>query len=244
MVSSGVSVVRSVRAKLLVLLALLSLPLLIVSLIQLKNYRETLSQQEARLAQTKLSATSAILDSWLRNNSSQQLNTTDTSVQRLQQDLRALLQPDFGTAIAIYDDRGQALGGALTQSPTLDKPNFTSILENRTWKDQVTRATIAQHLPESKWGVAIGLSSAQTFSPGGGQILMVTATWAFALVASTLIAVWAAGRYTNPVRTLAASVSTFGEGNLQGARRGGNGGRSWDSGPRLQRDGWAARIAF
>src|SRR2546423_12020791 len=54
-----------VRTKLLVLLALLSLPLLIVSLFQLNSYRRSLSEQSTTLARIETAAAEGALDSWL-----------------------------------------------------------------------------------------------------------------------------------------------------------------------------------
>ncbi|MEJ7617785.1 MAG: ATP-binding protein [Pyrinomonadaceae bacterium] len=217
LVSSGVFVVKSVRAKLLVVLALLSLPLLIVSLIQLKYYRESLSEQEVRVARAKLNATTAFLETWLRDNSPQLSDSPNEALQRLQEQLRDYFLLDQEAAVTIYDDQGAIVAdNGRHKAATLYQPNFSPDLEHLNWSDNVTRATVAQKLAVSGWSVAIGVPSARMISAtGGGQLLMVTATWAFALIASTLLAIWAVGRYTNPVRRLAASVSTFGEGNFQ-----------------------------
>ena len=58
---------RSVRAKLLVMLALLSLPLLIISLIQLNNYRHNLDDQAATIARIETSAAAGALTNWLED---------------------------------------------------------------------------------------------------------------------------------------------------------------------------------
>ena len=47
------SLLKSVRAKLLIVLAVLSLPLLVVSLIQLNNYRTDLNEQAAANGRSK-----------------------------------------------------------------------------------------------------------------------------------------------------------------------------------------------
>jgi PAS domain S-box-containing protein len=64
------------------------------------------------------------------------------------------------------------------------------------------------------WSVAVGIPLAEN-SSAGSSIFMLTATWALALMASILLAVWAVGRFTKPLRKLAATASTLGEGKLQ-----------------------------
>src|SRR5205085_3826638 len=54
-----------VRTKLLALLALLSLPLLIVSFLQLNSYRDSLVEQSTALARIETNAAEGALDSWL-----------------------------------------------------------------------------------------------------------------------------------------------------------------------------------
>src|ERR687885_1405858 len=54
-----------VRTKLLVLLALLSLPLLILSLLQLNSYRGSLIAQSTTIAHIETTAAEGALDSWL-----------------------------------------------------------------------------------------------------------------------------------------------------------------------------------
>ena len=63
------------------------------------------------------------------------------------------------------------------------------------------------------WSVAIGVPLAET-RLAESPIFALTITWAFALVASILLGIWAVGRFTKPLRVLAASASTLGEGRL------------------------------
>jgi PAS domain S-box-containing protein len=49
----------------------------------------------------------------------------------------------------------------------------------------------------------------------GRSVFMLTATWALVLLASILLGVWAVGRFTKPLRELASTASTLGEGQLQ-----------------------------
>src|SRR4051794_24396353 len=60
----------SVRAKLLIVLAVLSLPLLVVSLIQLNNYRIDLNEQASATASLKATSAAGSLFSWLENHPS------------------------------------------------------------------------------------------------------------------------------------------------------------------------------
>ncbi|MGH9902734.1 MAG: histidine kinase dimerization/phospho-acceptor domain-containing protein, partial [Pyrinomonadaceae bacterium] len=50
--------------------------------------------------------------------------------------------------------------------------------------------------------------------PAGRSIIVLTTTWALALLASILLGIWAVGRFTKPLRQLAESASTLGEGQL------------------------------
>src|SRR6059058_534173 len=65
--SRALPLLHSVRAKLLIVLAVLSLPLLVVSLIQLNNYRVDLNEQARATASLKATAAAGSLFSWLEN---------------------------------------------------------------------------------------------------------------------------------------------------------------------------------
>src|SRR3712207_5696053 len=54
-----------VRTKLLVMLAVLSLPLLIVSLLQLNRYRRNITEQATTIARVKSVAAEGALEAWL-----------------------------------------------------------------------------------------------------------------------------------------------------------------------------------
>ena len=58
---------RSVRAKLLLMLALLSLPLLVISLLQLNSYRQDLNERAAAIARIEAAAAGGTLTSWLED---------------------------------------------------------------------------------------------------------------------------------------------------------------------------------
>ena len=63
-----------VRTRLLLLLAVLSLPLLIVGLYQLYSYRKSLSEQSAAIARTEAEAAAGALESWIESNPAQAAN--------------------------------------------------------------------------------------------------------------------------------------------------------------------------
>ncbi|HEX9918195.1 MAG TPA: hypothetical protein VGA87_03455, partial [Pyrinomonadaceae bacterium] len=56
-----------VRTKLLVMLAVLSLPLLIISLFQLDSYQKSLIEQAGTIARIKAVAAEGALEAWLEN---------------------------------------------------------------------------------------------------------------------------------------------------------------------------------
>lgn len=61
-------VVFDVRTKLLVMLAVLSLPLLVISLIQLGSYQRSLNEQADTIARIETAAAAAVLEEWLEQN--------------------------------------------------------------------------------------------------------------------------------------------------------------------------------
>jgi PAS domain S-box-containing protein len=50
-------------------------------------------------------------------------------------------------------------------------------------------------------------------------VLLLAAAWVLTLVASCLLAVWAVGRFTRPIRSLVTSASALGEGHLRARAR-------------------------
>lgn len=215
----GISLMRSVRAKLLMMLILLSLPLLIISLIQLRSYSQSLSEQEKVVARTELAATAPVLSAWLKEHeteSGRQVSVQPNELGQLYERLRSQLSPTSETSLAVFNEQGTKVidsderpappAAAIHDSPL----NIAPIK----WDDGITRPTTYLNVAPYNWKLAVGVSPTNT-TYTNSSVLMVTMTWAFAVLASSLIAVWAVGRYTKPVRLLAASVSTFGEGNFQ-----------------------------
>src|SRR5205085_11911417 len=63
------------------------------------------------------------------------------------------------------------------------------------------------------WSVAVGVPLPK-HTPAWRSFLTLATTWLFALAASGFIAVWAVGRFTKPLRQLAAKASKLGSGQL------------------------------
>ncbi|MGB8508222.1 MAG: ATP-binding protein [Pyrinomonadaceae bacterium] len=205
-----------VRTKLLVLLALLSLPLLIISLLQLHSYQRNVNEQAATITRMETTAAAGVLESWVEDHPA----LTNSAAPVTPEDARELYalvarqtMADPDTALAIFDARGRVLSrlsGESSPAPT----GFPVNAEQRSWSDGTVRVTAAQRAEPSGWSVAVGVPLPE-HTPAGRAILLLTATWALTLFASSLIAVWTVRRFTNPLRRLAATASTFGGGNLQ-----------------------------
>jgi PAS domain S-box-containing protein len=208
---------KSVRAKLLLLLAVLSLPLLVVSLIQLRNYRRDLDEQAAATARIETNAAAGFLFSWLEDHPAYVKSSREVTAQESQA-LYSRLERDAGgyagTAIVIFDAEGQPLVNASIRAPVTPPVNALAQTGRVRWNDNVTRMTDVRRVEPFGWGVAVGVPVAE--DTGAGQSgFMLTATWAIALLASILLGVWAVGRFTKPLTKLAATASTLGGGQLQ-----------------------------
>jgi PAS domain S-box-containing protein len=208
---------RSVRAKLLLVLAVLSLPLLVVSLIQLNNYRTDLDEQAATTARIETTAAAGSLFSWLETHPSY-LARTDALLASESDALYARLYRDTGadsqTAIAIYNAEGRALKPAGAQAALPASLDSSAPVGRGRWSDNVKRMTAVKRIEQFGWTVVVGVPVAEN-TMAGRSIFMLTATWALALLASILLGVWAVGRFTKPLRELASTASTLGEGKLQ-----------------------------
>ncbi|HKC66232.1 MAG TPA: ATP-binding protein [Pyrinomonadaceae bacterium] len=215
--SRNLPLLHSVRAKFLIVLAVLSLPLLIVSLIQLNNYRRDLNEQAAQAARIETTAAAVTLLSWLDNHPSfakQASNLSSAEVDALYSQLRRSVASDSETLIAVFDAQGHLIGSPSATSAVPSSLNSSTLAERSAWTDQVTRMTGIRRVEPYGWSVAIGVPVVENTS-AGHSILWLTATWAFALLASILLGVWAASRLTKPLMKLAATASTLGEGKLQ-----------------------------
>ena len=206
---------RSVRAKLLLVLAVLSLPLLVVSLIQLNNYRRDLDEQASAIARIETTAAAGSLHSWLEDHQSyiaqaEIIPPAEAAAlyARLQRDTAS----DPQTAITVFDAQGRAL--KISSMPFPARLNLPAQAERVQWSDHIIRMTAGKRVEQFGWAVAVGVPVAEN-TVSGRSIFMLAATWALALLASILLGVWAVGRFTKPLLKLAATASTLGEGQLQ-----------------------------
>src|SRR5947209_13279344 len=204
-----------VRTKLLLMLGALSLPLLLVGLYQLHGYQQSLTDRSAAVARVEAEGEAAALESWVESHP------------QLAADPRSLSAPDAGelyarltrralrgtqAAVAVYDAEGRTvlpMQGAGVLAP--DK--LPEKVETVRWADGARRVTGVARAEPSGWSVAVGVP-APDGSPAGRSILLLAAAWGLTLAASCVLAVWAVGRFTKPLQSLAASASTLGEGNL------------------------------
>jgi PAS domain S-box-containing protein len=216
-----------VRTKLLVMLALLSLPLLIISLVQLHQYRQSLNEQSATLARIEASAAAGTLEAWVEKHpefaggaSSLPAGAAGEIYARL---ARREARGSSQTAFAVFDARGHAVvpfaewptvGTGTGEGGQASQPSARGAEpEPRRWSDGVRRVTTLVSAGPSGWSVAVGVPPPES-TPAGRGIIIVTATWAFTLLATFGLAFWAVGRFTKPLRRLAASATNLGEGHL------------------------------
>ena len=218
MPNGRVNFFRSIRAKLLLMLAALSLPLLVISLIQLNNYRSNLNEQAATIARIETAATSGALNTWLetRPQTASGANAlTPTEVQELYQRLLQHAVPGAGIVISVFDSQQRPLTFPNTPQPGFQPGNATSdAAAHLYWNDGTTRMTSIKRVEPFGWYVAVGVPVAAD-TQAGQSGLALTVTWALALLASILIGIWAVGRFTKPLRKLASSTSTLGAGDLK-----------------------------
>src|SRR4051794_15878658 len=108
--SKVLPLLHSVRAKLLIVLAVLSLPLLVVSLIQLNNYRIDLNEQTSATAGLKATAAAGSLFSWLENHQPSMKTGSEWAppdIESLYSRLRRDTASDAETPIVVFDAQGR-----------------------------------------------------------------------------------------------------------------------------------------
>lgn len=210
-------VLRSMRTKLLIMLAVLSMPLLIVSLYQLNNYRKSLDESASAISRIQAAAESSALASWLDSHPSI-VRSSDalTAVERRELALRLHLQSpaEAGTVVAVYDAEGRAIQNLFSPAPVPETINFSGNGVRTAWSDGVERMTSIRRVEPFDWAIAVGVPLAQNTS-AGRSIVVLAATWALVMLASILLGVWAAGRFTKPLRQLATLATTLGRGRLR-----------------------------
>src|SRR5215203_4796557 len=197
------------------MLAVLSLPLLIVGLYQLYSYRASLNDQSAAVARAEADAAAGALESWIethpaRAGDSQTLTASES--RELFTRLTRRARPGTQAAVAVYDAQGQAVAlsvGAPAPVPT----ELPARARPELWSDGVRRVTVVTRTQPTGWSVAAGVPAPEG-TPGGGSLLLLAVAWVITLAASSLLAVWAVGRFTRPITSLVTSASALGEGRL------------------------------
>jgi PAS domain S-box-containing protein len=204
-----------VRTKLLLMLGALSLPLLLVGLYQLHSYRQGMTEQSAAIARVEAEGEAIALESWVESHpqlasDAQTLSATDAG--ELYARLTRHSLRGTQAAVAVYDASGRTvlpMPGASALAPDV----IPEKVETVRWGDGAMRVTGVGRAEPSGWSVAVGVPAPEG-SPAGRSILLLALAWGLTLAASCVLAVWAVGRFTKPLQSLAASASTLGEGNL------------------------------
>lgn len=212
-----IPLLESVRIRLLVMLAVLSLPLLIISLIQLNNYRQNLNERDATIARIETTAARGILASWLEGHqgaTGAQAALSPIESDDLYRRFQQRLSPDAGTVIYVFDASGRIVPNPASPGTGINLLDVPQTSGRWKWPDGVERMTATRRVEPFGWTVAVGVPLAEN-SLAGRTIIWLTATWAVALLASIILGIWAVGRFTKPLRRLATSASTLGKGNLQ-----------------------------
>jgi len=203
-----------VRTKLLVLLILLSLPLLIISLFQLDSYQKNLTEQAGTIARIKAVAAEGALETWLENRAiSRGASFSPAQASELYARLRQHAASGSESAIVIFDDAGRLVPDPSAPAMPNIPSHSASDVHQEKWSDSVERLTSERRSVRSGWGVAVGVPLAE-HTPAGRGFISLTAAWAVSMLASSFLSIWAVGRFTTPLRRLAASASTLGQGQL------------------------------
>jgi len=209
-----------VRTRLLLMLAVLSLPLLIVGLYQLYTYRKSLNDQSAAIARVEAEAAAGALESWIESHPQSAADPhtlSQTEARELYVRLTRRARPGAQAAVAVYDAEGRPVAlrvGAPAPAPA-ELPARTGL---EAWSDGVSRVTSVTRTQPTGWSVAAGVPAPEG-TPAGRSILLLGIAWVLTLGTSCLLAVWAVGRFTKPIRSLAFSASALGEGKLHARAR-------------------------
>jgi PAS domain S-box-containing protein len=197
------------------MLVVLSLPLLIVGLYQLHSYRASLNDQSAAVARAEADAAAGALESWIeshpaRAGDSQALTASES--RELFTRLTRRASPGAQAAVAVYDAHGSAVA-LRAGAPAPVPAELPARAREELWSDGVSRVTVVTRTQPTGWSVAAGVPAPEG-TPGGGSLLLLAVAWVITLAASSLLAVWAVGRFTRPITSLVRSASALGEGRL------------------------------
>jgi signal transduction histidine kinase len=199
----------------LVMLAMLSLPLLIISLLQLSYYRSSLSARTAIITSAEADAAAATLSSWLNEHPVYSNQSSSLSYDDAVDLFRRLGQQTthtFDVAVTVFDGSGHAIGNPLKAGTTPGAKGLSDSVQRETWSDGILRMTCVKPVQPLGWSVAVGVpldNASAEYS-----LAALAATWTLVLLSSILLGVWAVGRFTKPLRHLAASASRLGTGKL------------------------------
>jgi signal transduction histidine kinase len=205
---------QGVRSRMLLMLAVLSLPLLIISLLQLYYYRAALDERTSEIAGSQANAAAVGLAAWLESHpahasqsGSLSYNDSLDLFQRLEQ-----VAETSGTTLSVIDAGGNVIGNPLHPGIVPGAQSTGDSIAKQRWRDGVQRVTSVKSLSPYGWRVVVGVPVAKVTS--GYSLAALAGTWALVLISTILLGVWAVGRFTKPLRHLAASVATLGTGKL------------------------------
>lgn len=207
--------IQGVRSRLLLLLVALSLPLLIISLLQLNYFRSALNDKTATIANVEANGAAVALSSWLSEHSvysNQPISLSNADALDLIRLLEQRPTPFPDTTVMVFDGEGRAIGNPSKAATVLASSGITEGVLKRRWTDGILRMTSFRRLVPYGWTVVVGVPLDNSIA--GYSLAALAVTWALVLLSSILLGVWAVGRFTKPLRHLAASASTLGTGKL------------------------------
>ena len=199
------------------MLALLSLPLLVTSLLQLRSYYQTSVEQTITIARIETAAAAGALDSWLEDNphfAAQADAIPETAARALFSRIFEQAAPSGDAVITVRDARGRLITNPEADAPFPAPGELTAGIQQQRWSDGVMRTTGARRVEPHGWSIVVGVPLAAD-TPAGATVLTLMAVWAFTLIFTFLLAVWAVGRFTKPLRHLAWSAAALGAGQLE-----------------------------
>ena len=206
---------QGVRSRMLLMLGMLSLPLLIISLLQLYYYRTSLEERTREIASAQGSAAAASLSAWLDGHTlyvtrpgSLSSSEANDLFRRLERDTVA--GPDI--VLSVIDGTGAAIANPLAAGTSLNARDLPDNVARHRWSDGIERFTTVKRLPAYGWKVVAGVPVDKATS--GSSLAVLAATWALVLIATILLGVWAVGRFTKPLRHLTASAAMLGKGKF------------------------------
>lgn len=204
-----------VRSRMLLMLAMLSLPLLIISLLQLYYYRISLDERTREVAGAEALAAAATLAAWLDDHpqsATLPASLSKSDVTDLFRQLELHTSAGRDTALSVIDAEGAVITNPLTAGIFPNPRDLPDNVTRHRWSDGIERFTTVKRVPAHGWKVVAGVPIDKATS--GYSLAALAATWALVLIATILLGVWAVGRFTRPLRHLAASATVLGTGKF------------------------------